>query len=129
MTLKIEIQPKKIEGFTEEAQKCLKEVVGNYSNEVIAEAYRIEAGWNGKQNKVEVTGTHVTLAKSNLRMSLPKLKSGGWLKFFKILSSASSLIAGWMFDSTQFTSPSYILTFMVVAGVAFISLTYIVIKE
>jgi hypothetical protein len=129
MPVEILIPDAAIVGFNDQAQAKLKEVAGKYSNDIIEEANRLEAGHNTGQGPPEVTSSMVTDADTLLRRGLAQKKKNFGRKILNIGSSVASLGVGILYDKNSLQSAGYLFLFVIVIAAAILLLTLSTLNE
>ena len=99
--IQVNIDEKKVDGFTDQARDTLKEQMGKYADNIIKESNLIEESIREDEANAEITSTIVMQAvkkyKSDTRK---KLSNNRWI--IRVVSTFSTLITGFLFDASGY---------------------------
>lgn len=129
MPLNINIEDKDIAGFNENAKKELETCIKKFSEDIISEAFRIEASLNGTSNGPEITSTMVSDARVFIRHKITKPKKKTANIVIKILANVFTLLAGILFDTTKLLESGYLVLYILIVVATVILITLSIFKE
>lgn len=130
MPINIEIEDGKLEGFNEHAQEKLKASIESYSNSLISESNRLEAGFNSASGVPEITSSIVSEANSYLTNRFSSKSRSSWgRKLTKIAATVFALITGLVYESDSMQEPTTLIAFVIVLSLTIILTTINVLKE
>jgi len=129
MPLNINIEDKDITGFNDNAKKELETCVKKFSEDIISEAYRIEASLNGTSKGPEITSTMVSDARVFIRHKITKPKRKTTNIIIKILANVFTLLAGILFDTTKLAESWYLVLYILIVVATVFLITLSIFKE
>ncbi len=129
MSLNISIQDSDLAGFNDQAQTELKSSIENFSNDLIAEANRIESTVNTTSQGPEITSSIVRDAKVLIRHKISKPKKSNSAILMKIGASVLSLVAGIMYQKEKLQDTGYLIFYIIIIALAILLTTLTILKE
>lgn len=129
MPINIEISDNDLAGFNDQAKQELKVSVETFSDDLIAEANRIESSINSTSQGPEITSSIVRDAKVLIRHKISKPKKNIWSIILKIAASVLSLVAGIMYQKEKLQDTTYLVFYIIIIAIAILLTTLTVIKE
>lgn len=125
----IQITAQELDGFTAQAATDLESAVGKYKLDLLREISRIEASQNIGSGGPEVTSAMVHDAELVYSRGPRYRRKRGRLTFLKVVAVVSIFICGMMADSNFLKTYSHIILFLIAAGVAIFSSTFVTLRE
>lgn len=129
MPINIDITDSDLAGFNDQAKQELKVSVETFSDDLIAEANRIESSINSTSQGPEITSSIVRDAKVLIRHKISKPKKNVWSIILKIGASVLSLVAGIMYQKEKLQDTTYLVFYILIIAIAILLTTLTVIKE
>lgn len=129
MPITIDIKDSDLAGFNDQAKQELKSSIETFSDDLIAEANRIESSLNSTSKGPEITSSIVRDAKVLIRHKISKPQKNGWSILLKIGSSVLSLLVGIMYQKEKLQDTGYLVFYIVTIAFAILLTTLTVIKE
>lgn len=129
MPINIDINDSDLAGFNEQAKQELKTSIETFSDDLIAEANRIESSVNSTSQGPEITSSIVRDAKVLIRHKISKPKRNAMSILLKIGASVLSLVAGIMYQKEKLQDTTYLVFYIIVIALAILLTTISVIKE
>lgn len=129
MPINININDTDLAGFNDQAKQELKSSIETFSDDLIAEANRIESSVNSTSQGPEITSSNVRDAKVLIRHKISKPKRNPWSILLKIGASVLSLVAGIMYQKEKLQDTTYLVFYIIVIALAILLTTVTVIKE
>lgn len=129
MPINIDISDSDLAGFNDQAKQELKASVETFSDDLIAEANRIESSVNSTSQGPEITSSIVRDAKVLIRHKISKPKKNIWSILLKIGASVLSLVAGIMYQKEKLQDTTYLVFYIIIIAIAILLTTLTVIKE
>ncbi|MCD8741857.1 hypothetical protein LT679_14670 [Mucilaginibacter roseus] len=129
MPIIININDSDLAGFNDQAKQELELSVKTFSDDLIAEANRIESSVNSTSQGPEITSSIVRDAKVLIRHKISKPKKHIGSIILKIAASVFSLIAGTMYQKENLQNTIYLVLYIIVIALAILLTTLTVIKE
>lgn len=129
MPINIDINDSDLAGFNDQAKQELKTSIETFSDDLIAEANRIESSVNSTSQGPEITSSIVRDAKVLIRHKISKPKRNTLSILLKIGASVLSLVAGIMYQKEKLQDTTYLVFYIIVIALAILLTTISVIKE
>ena len=129
MPINIDITDSDLAGFNDQAKQELKVSVETFSDDLIAEANRIESSINSTSQGPEITSSIVRDAKVLIRHKISRPKKNFWSMLLKIGASVLSLVAGIMYQKEKLQDTTYLVFYIIIIAIAILLTTLTVIKE
>ena len=129
MSVEVRIPDDGLTGFSEQAQKLLKEATAEYATDLIEEANRIEAGRNSTSGPPEVTRGMVDDARVLLRRGLGVPRRGWGSKVLRVLAAVLSLGVGVSYSKSGLQNSGYPLSFILLVAAAILAVTISTLRE
>ncbi len=129
MPINIAINDTDLAGFNDQAKHELKVSVETFSDDLIAEANRIESSINSTSQGPEITSSIVRDAKVLIRHKISKPKKNIWFILLKISASVLSLVAGIMYQKEKLQDTTYLVFYIIIIAIAILLTTLTVIRE
>jgi hypothetical protein len=129
MPISIDINDSDLAGFNDQAKQELKTSVETFSDDLIAEANRIESSINSTSQGPEITSSIVRDAKVLIRHKISKPKRNIYSVILKIGASVLSLVAGIMYQKEKLQDATYLVFYIIIIAIAILLTTLTVIKE
>lgn len=129
MPINIDITDSDLAGFNDQAKQELKVSVETFSDDLIAEANRIESSINSTSQGPEITSSIVRDAKVLIRHKISRPKKNVWSILLKIGASVLSLVAGIMYQKEKLQDTTYLVFYIIIIAIAILLTTLTVIKE
>lgn len=121
MAIQVEVDEKRIDNFSGEAQITLKKQVEKYASDIIKEANLIEEHSREEGASTEITSNTVLLAVRKKKMNHTQ-KSHFGLIITKIISSLSLLVTGFLFDPSGYQdNVGQLIAFVILLVIASVS--------
>ena len=99
--IQVNIDEKKVDGFTDQARDTLKEQMGKYADNIIKESNLIEESIREDEANAEITSTIVMQAVKKYKSDTRKKPSNNrWI--IRVVSTFSTLITGFLFDASGY---------------------------
>ncbi len=129
MPINININDADLAGFNDQAKQELKTSIETFSDDLIAEANRIESSVNSTSQGPEITSSIVRDAKVIIRHKISKPKRNRCSILLKIGASVLSLVAGIMYQKEKLQDTTYLVFYIIIIALAILLTTITVIKE
>ena len=111
------------------AQTALKQAVDAFSDDVLAEAGRLEANLNTSGKDPEITSSMVLDAALFVRRGFARPKKGMGLRVAQILAAVGGFITGLLADADKLKDTSTLVTFSGLLVVTITALVIAILKE
>jgi hypothetical protein len=121
--MEFEIPDADLTGFNEQARARLRTVAVTFTEQLVEEANRIEAGRNSAQGDPEITSSMVHDAELSIRRGLGNPKKSWGTKILRIAGAVLSLLVGIIYNATKLQGPGYMFLFIAVVTAAIICVT------
>ncbi|MCD2165679.1 hypothetical protein [Comamonas koreensis] len=127
--MQIDVEDKKLVGFNDPARHALTKSIGEFIDDLVKEANRIEATHNPSSGAPQITSSMVGDAAVLIRRGLarPKRKIGA--KVLRIVAAVLSMAVGFSYDAAKLQDKTYMLIFVVVVALAILAVTISTIME
>ncbi|MDM8253925.1 hypothetical protein [Phocaeicola barnesiae] len=128
MNINFDIPDNKINNFSASAKRELTKQSCRITKEIIDEASRIEASRRLSDASSEVTQSNVKEAATHPRMVFSRKKV--WpIKIVQVVAFVSSLIAGGLFDTKEFSNTTIVIWFVIVLFIAIATNVYLIFNQ
>jgi hypothetical protein len=127
--MQIDIDEANLSGFNAPAKAELKKATLKFADDLLKEAYRIEASHNPAAGNPQVTSSMVMDAAILIRRGLAQPKKKLGIKLFRIAAAVLALVVGFTYDATKLQDKTYMLVFVVTVTLAIIAVTVSIILE
>lgn len=129
MAIDLDLDDSDLSGFTEHAEKHLKEKIDSYASDLIYESNKLEAGSNSTDKPTEVTTRMVEQASILLRGGMHTSSKSWGDVFIEVLASILPFTLGLMYNSEMLRKEWYMFLFILVLIITVVSVTTSVIKD
>lgn len=119
--IRVNIDEKKVDNFTDQARDTFKEQMGKYADNIIKESNLIEESIREDGANAEITSTIVIQAVRKSKSDIRK-KPRSRRIIIRVVSSFSTLITGFLFDASgyghNFKKLLFFIIFLIIASVS-----------
>ncbi len=123
LQMQIDIDEATLAGFNPPARSELKKAAVQFTNDLLAEANRIEASRNPAAGAPEVTSGMVIEATLLVRRGLAQPRQKLRLKVLRVAAAILSLAVGFTYDAAKLQDKTYMLVFILVVALAILAVT------
>lgn len=127
--MQIDVEDKKLAGFNDPARNAFTKSVGDFIDDLVKEANRIEATHNHSSGAPQITSSMVSDAAVLIRRGLARPKGNIGAKVLRIVAAVLSLAVGFTYDAAKLQDKTYMLIFVVVVALAILAVTISTIME